>query len=203
MKKYISNLLSANPLCGISSYTDTLNLSNGNISIIIKKLVLDGTEEWTRTGTLKFALVLYDTPDRSGEICYCSHFIGTSKSSLADLLDGECSTQFSGNRLGICYDNITTADDFKTFLQTEYSNGTPVTIWYVLATSTTETITVPTGLTGTVNGYLTQTGIPTPTAPIYPTANPVTMWADYTPNKYNNGWTTANGQPEKYNGGWS
>ena len=34
------------PLCGIGTYTDSLDLSTGILTRKIKKLVLDGTEEW-------------------------------------------------------------------------------------------------------------------------------------------------------------
>lgn len=207
MKKYISNLLSDNPICGISTYIDTLNLSNGIVTRKIYKLVLNGSEpNWRITGTGRMGLVL-DTLPRRDVKCVCSHYVGTNKNTYGDLINGECSTSTvgSGNvrELGIYDTTYTTLNDFKNFIQTQYNNNTPVIVWYAMETSTSTSISVPTGLIDIVDGYLNQSGTPTPTVPIYPIANPVTMWAHYTPNIYNSGWTTASGQPEKYNSGWS
>lgn len=132
----------------------------------------------------------------------CSHYtyapIYNGNSDNGVMVTANGSPRFRPNN----QESISLAD-FVEWIKNQYSNNTPLTLWYVLDTAETSTISVPTGLTGTVDGYLNQSGTPTPTEPIYPTANPVTMWADYTPNIYNNGWTTASGQPKQYNGGWT
>ncbi len=204
MKKYISNLLSANPLCGISTYIDTLNLSSGIVTRRVVKYILKGDENWgvDNEGASNAFFRWYIGGGYVQESEISSHFISTTITSGTTAI-GVMMT--SGGTLRIRTDNVSamTLSDFKTWLANQYANDTPVTVWCVLSTTDTDTITVPTGLTGTVDGYLTQTGTPTPTSPIYPTANPVTMWANYTPNIYNSGWTVASGQPNKYNGGWT
>ena len=44
--KQFGSLLPDNPLCGISTYKDTLNLATGACTRYVKKLVLDGSEAW-------------------------------------------------------------------------------------------------------------------------------------------------------------
>ena len=114
----------------------------------IKKLVLTGEEStWRITGTGRMALplVVSDTPNR-GQICYCTHYKGTSIQSYGQLSDGECTTSTMGtidNELGIYDSNYTTVSDFKAYLQQQYAAGTPVTVWYVLATPTTGIVNEP------------------------------------------------------------
>lgn len=230
MKKYISNLLSANPLCGIDTYNDTLNLQSGLLSRRIKKYTFTGNETIsncvaTTDGQNYCAVFRFDDIGMTDIIDYeetmanisypqyiSSHF--TNKTANYNDYKAISNGQIGANDYGstgqaknryiiFCVAGLTTAADYSAWFAQQYANGMPVEVYYILETPTTTTITTPTGLTGTVNGYLTQTDTPTPTVPIYPIANPVTMWANYTPNIYNSGWTTASGQPEKYNGGWS
>ena len=207
MKKYIVDVVANNPLCGISTYADSLDLSNGAISRVIKKIVYIGSndEQWSiRSDQPQSTFFFINLPSAivGADMAIASHF---EKVAIYTTNTAVGFNVLSSGQLRVRPDNVSgmNLSDFKTWLATQNANGTPVTFWYVLATAETDTITVPTGLTGTVYGYLTQTGTPSPSAPIYPTANPVTMWANYTPNIYNSGWTAASGQPEKYNGGWS
>lgn len=206
LKKYIVDLMQDNPLNGISTYIDVLTLSTGAISKKIKKLVLNGTENIQRTDNCFRLVVNGISPENE---IMCSHF---SKTTGYSLRNGGVGIANYGNFYGAAYRGFYIRDDslttdvtaFKTYLSQQYANDTPVTVWYVLETPITEQITVPTGLSGTVDGYTTQTGTPTPTNPIYPTANTVTMWANYTPPRYNGtAFVTATGQPEQYNGGWT
>jgi len=170
-----------NPLCGISTYKDTLDLSSGGLTRKIKKLVLTGQETVTYQlgSSAPFKLILTQPmtlPETSDIFWCCSHFVSISNAEWAqhggqysEFLSWHTSDGGSGLRFK---DTVfSTADAFKTYLADQYAAGTPVTVWYVLATPTTETITVPSNLTGTVEGFLTQTGTPSPTNPIYPTAN--------------------------------
>lgn len=172
-KKFInSDYLKSNPLCGIGTYKDALNLATGSCTRYVKKLVLTGVEYWQLWNGNYFSSVI----DKKGAIntIVCSHFINSSTG-------------------GISYDRLSTVglkiaaavvpfvssvSELKEYLAAQYANGTPVTVWYILATPTTETITVPSGLSGTEVGYLNQSGAPTPANPIYPTANTVEKWFD-------------------------
>lgn len=194
MKKYIVDVLSNNPLCGISTYKDTLNLATGVCTRQIKKVILSGQENWGKSGSTQ---TFYMNPlgiDTNYKTAICDRFVYDTTGNFGTFY----SPSTVNPQFNFVWDTSKTVDEWKAWL-----SDNPTTIWYVLAAPTSETITVPTGLSGTVEGYLIQDDTPTPTSPIYPTANPVTMWADYTPNIYNSGWTTASGQPEKYNSGWS
>lgn len=172
-------LLTSNPLCGVDTYKDTLNLATGECTRYMRKLVVTGQENWQKSGKYMGSFYCYDL-GQGGVIttAICTHaeytvigdstyhygtfaLEGTTQNKTLDLYLGEANW---------------TVDDFKNYLQQQYAAGTPVTVWHVRATPTTETITVPSGLSGTEEGYLTQSGTPTPSNPIYPTANEVDIW---------------------------
>lgn len=136
----------------------------------IKKLVLTGEEStWRITGTGRMALplVVSNTPNR-GQICYCTHYKGTSIQSYGQLSDGECTTSTMDtidNELGIYDSNYTTVADFKAYLAQQYAAGTPVTVWYVLAEPTTGIVDEPLRKIGEYADTVSmeQTGIEIPT----------------------------------------
>ena len=179
VKKY-TPLLPNNPLCGIDTYKDTLNLATGACTRAIKKLVLTGEENWgVSSGTTVYYVndIVTDYLHEAKVICVCTHYKTQINTNSATNIDNNTVCfRNSSDRLYINSPTHATTTDFTTFLQQQYSAGTPVTLWYVLATPTTETITVPTGLSGTEEGYLTQSSTPTPTNPVYPTANDVPVW---------------------------
>ena len=188
------NGLSA-PLCGIEDYKDILNLSTGVVARNIKKLVLTGDESLrvsnstTEAGTKVFVFrfadigmtdILYYNKRMDSipyPFFYSSHFKQKSNEGLyTDIKDGEIgANSINGdvyNRYIIFGSSAyTTAADFKSYLAAQYENGTPVTVWYVLAEPETETVTVPTGMTGEIEGYLTQISTPTPEHPSIPKWN--------------------------------
>lgn len=112
----------------------------------IKKLVLTGEENWVIDGGLNG---LYSfKPDIAPYEAYkdqlCSHF------QLAD----RYSTLYYNNnlfgftsgvtgRLIMHYNAAQTADAFKQYLAAQYANGTPVTVWYVLAEPETGIVNEP------------------------------------------------------------
>lgn len=164
------------PLYGINSYADALDLSTGTLTRKIKKLVLTGEESWRATsGRVYLDALLDDYMRHNGVItCICTHYVAQEQVASASRVSEGCITLGSeptSQRLYIYDTNISTAADFKSYLASQYAAGTPVTIWYVLAESAISTVPVPSGLTGTIEGYLIQDGTPTPENPIYPTAN--------------------------------
>ena len=177
IRKY-SSLLSDNPLCGIDTDKDTLNLSTGLVTRTIKKRVITNEDTFTKGGSGDSAYFVINLGDSSGAELVCSHFVYTS--IIASTTDVGASITSSSANLRIRPSDVenTTADQFNQWISEQYLAGTPVIIWYVLATPTTETITVPIGLSGTEEGYLNQSGIPTPTNPIYPIGNTVGYWTD-------------------------
>lgn len=177
--KQFGSLLPDNPLCGISTYKDELNLATGACTRKIKKLMLDGTEAWFASSN---AGVYYTTKSTSLNPIYslgiCDRFVYHFVNLVANLADGEYLIDMTNKYTWFRNNDITTLQAWKAWLAQQYANGTPVTVWYALETPTTETITVPSGLSGIEEGYLIQDSTPTPTNPIYPTANEVKVCHD-------------------------
>ena len=132
----------------------------------VQKLVLNGTENITMPATSSFQL--FGVIDWGSDICYCTHF---PQSTWADATAGtsNCIGLRSGgngaDRVRISCTAYTSADDFKAYLQQQYANGTPVTVWYVLATPTTGTVNEPLMKIGDYVDSLTatQAGVEIPT----------------------------------------
>lgn len=178
------------PLRAIGEYKDTLDLSTGVVTRRIKKWVFDGSEGWAyaQMGYTLATRSILNTPDDISQNLY--RVVNTHYSSMDSWLSGATKVGLSykgydvpgtsrGHRVCIGVQPLDGTDMPKqadidalvSFLQQQYSNGTPVTVWYVLATPTTETVSVPSGMTGIIEGYLTQDGTPTPDNPIYPESN--------------------------------
>lgn len=101
----------------------------------VKKLVLDGTEDWTAGGGNSQYII---SVNNIQNYAICSHF------AFGDSLD---SNEFDvvPNRLQIRFNNAgyTTLEAWQTFLAQQYAAGTPVTVWYVLAAETTGIVNEP------------------------------------------------------------
>lgn len=162
------------PLCGIGTYKDTLDLSTGVLTRYVKKLVLTGEEKWsthTAASGSRFSVPVANAKqsDLGTVASICTHFPLT-------VAGGTYSNDYTytfndAERLYVRMNATATLNGFKQWLADQYASGTPVTVLYIPETPETEQITVPSHLTGTIEGYLTQTGTPTPSNPIYPTAN--------------------------------
>lgn len=110
----------------------------------IRKLVLDGTEEWTYiTGGKHWTSVT--GYQKSGIMCLCTHYEAVENSSgSAFVTNGQVGFYSSTNDiLMICDTSYTTTENWKSYLADQYAAGTPVTIWYVLAEPTTGVVNEP------------------------------------------------------------
>lgn len=137
-----TNIYLKEPLRKIGDYADTI-AADGTVTRRIKKIVLTGQEvDWRITGTGRIALVVSGLP-LNEVVCVCSHYKGVFKISYGDLNNGECTMERSRSEWAVYDSDYNTVDSFKAFLAQQYSAGTPVTVWYVLSTPTTETITAP------------------------------------------------------------
>jgi len=132
----------------------------------IKKLVLTGEENWSAynsgASTFFYASV---TSSRSSELQYIisSHFVGATISTN----NTNVGTQILQTQLRIRPESVasTTTADFKSYLAQQYANGTPVTVWYILATEETGTLNEPLRKIGnyadTIDSTQTTTQLPT------------------------------------------
>ena len=145
-------------------------LGNVQTTRQIKKLVLTGEEDWQAHSSLS-NLYFLDNNDylfSKTNISICSHYKSIDNAGASHLSNNTMCFYYGGStvrRLYIKDENIATADDLKSYLATEYANGTPVTVWYVLADPKTGIVNEPLHKIGdyadTIS--LSQSGIIVPT----------------------------------------
>lgn len=118
----------------------------------IKKLVLTGVEaKWVNvSGNAPYRIELPDivsTSDRNSVLFLSDHYLAVSNSTSWAQYNACVSWAFSGNANVKCLQfrdtNQATLADFKSYLAAQYANGTPVTVWYVLANPETGIVNEP------------------------------------------------------------
>ena len=139
------------PLRKIGDYADTV-ASDGTVTRRIGKVVLSGQETgWgTAGGGAQGYLHLtntYNAHDTPQNLALSSHYsvaYTVTSQNLFGLgaLTESPTSKWNGNIIFYIYG--TGIDAFKEFLAEQYSAGTPVCIWYVLANPVTETFDAPT-----------------------------------------------------------
>lgn len=135
---------------GADMIADTYNQTTGQITRRVGVKVLDGTE-----GLLTHVVgnnnIVYQTRSRfptdvalmPGEyVGICSHFIVIARSASIStvLLNGQMGWNTSG-LLTMENESCNTVEAFNQYLSSQYAAGTPVTIYYPLATPIVETYT--------------------------------------------------------------
>jgi hypothetical protein len=129
------NIYLQEPIRKIGNYSDSIDYENGTVTRNIKKLVLDGTENW-RDQYNGFTLSV--TKKAGYRTIMCTHYGETAGSTDKSIYSA------STNVIIIFDSSFTSLADFKAYLTTQYANGNPVTVYYVLATPEVEQITPPT-----------------------------------------------------------
>ena len=117
----------------------------------IKKLVLDGTEKilaYTGAAFLGFELNVSDMMTNSRKLGVCTHFnpqqTGSGISTDGITFGANNKTVYvtlSQNTINTF--NLSDISTIKSWLAAQYAAGTPVTIWYVLATPVTAIVNEP------------------------------------------------------------
>ena len=130
------------------SATNNIYLSNAQTTRKIRKLVLTGDESIRYDSqNVRFYFSLDNSLIIGLRITpmFCSHYQCIDDGRpLADVPDNSIySSDDNAGRWFIKDIDYTSAADFKSFLAQQYANGTPVTIWYILATPETVTINEP------------------------------------------------------------
>ena len=131
----------------ISSANTTTNiyLSEVETTRKIKKLVLDGTENWGRYAQDSSRWLYYLSITKAAvknAICtHCQYSSSIPDYSTVGVQVSNSLVSLLLNLGEIIGDN--TLESFKSYLAAQYANGTPVTVWYVLATPETVTINEP------------------------------------------------------------
>lgn len=123
----------------------------------IKKLVLTGEEEWQNYGQVPNAYRLSISGIQSiGNPAICSHFVNSPISKITSGMFTVGSTW-----IYIRYADVTDLADFKAYLAAQYANGTPVTVWYVLANPATGIVNEPIRKIGDYVDSVSGTGLAT------------------------------------------
>lgn len=135
----------------ISNGQQTTNIYLGSTQTVrrIKKLVLSGDENFdyysVAQGSL-FRLTLNNSPVKSqlSEMAKCSHYevvIATNRTNMT--LSGILTVGSNVTTMDFINNDYNNATEFKAHLAAQYAAGTPVTVWYVLATPTTAAVNEP------------------------------------------------------------
>jgi hypothetical protein len=134
----------------ISSASTTTPVYLGEVQATrrVKKLVLTGEEEWALAGNVFYITsVSPDYRRMAGEITYiCSHFPVSKQVGSATYVESNTlafGSSIYSQRIYCTYTGVSTVNDFKSYLATQYAAGTPVTVWYVLATEETAVVNEP------------------------------------------------------------
>ena len=118
----------------------------------IRKLVLTGEESnWgtytVQDGSYCAFLPLQNfmgaTSSATPALLICTHYSSRAQNSIYNGVSKTCCGGRTNQGLLIRDENITSETDFKSYLAAQYANGTPVTIWYVLAEPTTGIVNEP------------------------------------------------------------
>jgi hypothetical protein len=143
----------------ILSNSTVTNLYLGEVETTrrINKLVLTGEENW-RALYAGYTLSVIKKSGRNTVLC--THYMPSGSIPL------DKSIYANSTNVIIIYDsNFTTLDDFKAYLAQQYTNGTPVTVWYVLEEPETGIVNEPLMKIGdyadTIDSTQTTVQIPT------------------------------------------
>lgn len=119
----------------------------------IKKLVLDGTESWApRTGDPSNVFFLeISNINFINNLAISTHYLNQDSGSFDDLQENHILVRISSSGdktyIGLRDSNFPATaqgrSQLKEWLAQQYANGTPVTVWYVLATPTTGIVNEP------------------------------------------------------------
>lgn len=143
------NIYLQEPIRKIGDYADVASATgtSGVATRRIKKLVLDGVNdgEWKKSSTRTGSFYLNVGTNAIVSLGLCDRAVNVNTVNQYDSI-GQMLVESSGVSKLInlwLFDTNISLDDFKSYLAAQHANGTPVTVWYVLATPTEETFTAP------------------------------------------------------------
>lgn len=189
----------------ISSANTITNVYLGEVETTrrIKKLVFDGTENWTFEAAVTNRTVcdLSLNDGNSNIIGYCTHIDWKSSYEEQDYNR----IVYQGHRFFVSLENSVLSEQtvraFKSYLAAQYAAGTPVCVWYVLATEETAVVNEPIRKIGdyadTVSGITIPTIAEADTFDVDTTLKPSVVQLEY------KGWHPVTSAYERENGAWT
>ena len=137
---YSEQTASATDLFAIGDYKDEQNIVSGEVTKACGIKVLDGTEDWSSDGaTLQVAVADCVKGTIRKVPMLCTHYPIVSNGASWNDTPTNSMYGTPGGKIGV--KNTMSTDNYKSFLSTQYANGTPVVIVYPLAEPTTEQVT--------------------------------------------------------------
>ena len=144
---FCGKLVESNWTIPITCAGQTVPVYLGQVQTVrrIKKLVLTGEEKgWTYNSAIHNgngflnSIVFADYKQNSG-VGYCTHYpLATASTAALGVFFG-----INLNIITAFAEEIDTIDKWKSYLSERYAAGTPVTVWYVLATPETAIVNEP------------------------------------------------------------
>ena len=166
----------------------------------IKKLVLTGDETgWNKDSDIgqsaRYYIAISDIENSTTNLL-SSHFTQSTQYEIGTMRGYRKTVIFSVDKT-----QYSTTDDFKSYLATQYAAGTPVTIWYVLATEETAVVNEPIRKIGDYADIVSGITIPTTaganTLSVDTTLQPSEVTVNY------HGWHPVQSVHEAENGAWT
>ena len=170
----------------ISSGGVTTNIYLGSTQTVrqIYKLVLDGTENYGAFGDNTWLILGASAEDfrETADGAICSHVPLVLRSNFTTNTCAWGSGQIGDFLINIDNKN---AEDLKSYIAQQYANGTPVTVWYVLATADTGIVNEPLMKIGTYADTLSNAAqLPTTDG-----ANTISVDTTVQPSEFTATWT--------------
>lgn len=153
----------------------------GQVSTVrnIYKLVLTGNEGWGYTSGMHRIIISDNLYKREIErIAICSHYEAIINQSSASIQNNQLTFLVSSSGNNYMYIRDTRYDnteDFKSYLAAQYAAGTPVTVWYALATPETGIVNEPLAKIGYYADELNDTVATLPEIPTTTGQNTLTV----------------------------
>lgn len=154
LSQWLSELMlnlgsTAKPYTPYNRTTTPIYLGEVETTRRIKKLEFDGTEDWTQSSTdvsyNRYKISISDMKAYGTRLTplYCTHYQSVSDGRAVSNVPNNSIYTGSGIDTYIKDTTFSSIIELKTFLQQEYANGTPVTVWYVLANEQTGILNEP------------------------------------------------------------
>ena len=160
----------------------------------IKKIIFSGNENtWYTNNDLKYMAITNPLLIANTITCYCTHFNAVPNVNLDSNLNmNEVCIRSNAKQVWIKYSG--TLDEFKAWLKEQYTNNTPVTLYYVLSTPEIVYNSDPLMKIGTYADYLeADVSYPTNTG-----SNNITVETTAQPSNFAVTWTEWNNGQNTY-----
>ena len=152
----------------ISSGGTTTNVYLGEVQSTrkIKKLVLTGQEDWSFLSANMFRITINGYLRENNIIIgICSHLKNGTATPVAPSPSADeirfLVSESGNNYVYFTPNNMPNLSDWTTYLSSQYSAGTPVTVWYVLATPQTTILNEPIRKIGDYADSISASNLPT------------------------------------------